>query len=228
MIEPRTIRPNLGGTSVRPVRVRPQLGPDLTSADGQIDWVAVDEVLRGNYADLNRAEMDEICRVLTQLREQHHGYGHSVRPTLFNNRSPYREQLHTVAHALQVTEQELLATVTRWREKMQTREIRRRQRQDLIADMVAGLYPLVRMEVDAMSADRQDALRELCVDVIGSETDTLVAGGKRGPRDRSSLAAVTRAVALLAQADGGVVFLERHYCVRPHGDCPGRAAGTAT
>lgn len=233
MAEMRTMVPPAGSIQVRPVRIRPQLGPDLTSADGRVDRVAVDAVLRGESADLNRAELDEVCRILTDLRVRYHGEGNSVRPgTRFNDRSPYRQTLGQVAHALGNTMDELQLTMDRYRNKMEKREQRARQRRDQVAVSVAGLYPFARAEVVVMDPVQRRQLAELAADVITVETMTLVDGPQRTgpkPKDRPSpLAAVARAVALLADADGGVSFLGLHYCSRPHGDCPGDQNGTRT
>lgn len=54
------------------VDIRPALGVDLESADGRVDFVAVDDALHGRPVPLNRYEMDEVCRVLHRLSTEYH------------------------------------------------------------------------------------------------------------------------------------------------------------
>jgi hypothetical protein len=53
--------------------VRPFLGWELTSDDGRVDFVAVDQALRGRPVALNKYEMDEVCRALAGLSSTYHG-----------------------------------------------------------------------------------------------------------------------------------------------------------
>ena len=67
---------------------RPVLGHDLASEDGRIDYVAVDDALRGHPVPLNKYELDEVCRVLHAMFLKYHDkitpVGHAGDP-----RSPF-------------------------------------------------------------------------------------------------------------------------------------------
>lgn len=66
------IAPGLCTRYRKHVDIRPALGIDLESADGRVDFVAVDDALHGRPVPLNRYEMDEVCRVLHRLSTEYH------------------------------------------------------------------------------------------------------------------------------------------------------------
>jgi hypothetical protein len=61
------------------VGMRPFLNSELTSDDGLIDFVAVDQALRGRRVELNKYEMDEVCRALNELSIKYDGKVHDER-----------------------------------------------------------------------------------------------------------------------------------------------------
>lgn len=79
---------SLVGRPVEVVRLRGVAGYTLTSDDGLVDWVAVDRALRGQPVQLNRDEMDEVCRVIDDLRREYHEDGMPI-GTYDDRRSPY-------------------------------------------------------------------------------------------------------------------------------------------
>ena len=54
----------LRGRPAEAVRLRSIASYELTSEDGKVDWVVVERALRGRPEQLNRYELDEVCRVL--------------------------------------------------------------------------------------------------------------------------------------------------------------------
>lgn len=129
MVQRRSLLGAMSGSGVYPARIRPLLDIELIDQDGRVDRVVVDAILRGEYVPrVTQEELDEVCRVLTDLRIRYHGSA-SVRPgTTFNDRSPYREALASCAHAFGDTVEEFNKRVERYRDKMLTRERRERQR----------------------------------------------------------------------------------------------------
>lgn len=101
------------------------------------------------------------------------------------------------------------------------------ERRALVSDAVAGLYLMARFEVAMWSPERRQDEAAIISDFIGIHSDTLVAG--RGAQKRSdapsTLGAVARGIALLAESEGGVAFLGRHYCTTPHPDLDGGICG---
>jgi len=78
----------LRGRSAEVVRIRSIPGYELTSEDGRIDLVAVDLALRGRPVQLNAYELDEVCRVLDDLRHTYHEDGMPI-GRYDDRRSPY-------------------------------------------------------------------------------------------------------------------------------------------
>jgi hypothetical protein len=116
----------LCGRPLTPVRTRPLLDIELTSEDGRIDWVVVDAVLRGEFVPrITGEELDAVLAHLVDLRIRFHGV-HSAKPSVFNDRLPYRQTLESVAHALGETLDEFDVRMERYQDKIATR--RRREK----------------------------------------------------------------------------------------------------
>jgi hypothetical protein len=124
----------LCGRALTPVRIRPLLNIDLTSEDGRIDWVVVDAVLRGEFVEqITGEELDAVLDHLVDLRIRFHG-DHSAKSSVFNDRSPYRETLESVAHALGETLAEFNARITRYQDKINARRRRERRYEEAETD----------------------------------------------------------------------------------------------
>lgn len=71
---------------------------------------------------------------------------------------------------------------------------------------------------------QRETARAADVDTIASHGDDLLFGGRNCA---TAFAAAARALALLADAPGGVDFAARHWCTRPHPGCPHTSRGHA-
>lgn len=102
-------------------------GPELTSADGDIDWVVVERVLAGHPIKMTRGEWDAVAGRLIALRLEHHGVqtpksgnGHDLSGTT----SPYRVAVARLAVTLGMEEADTIALLQNWWETWRRRELR--------------------------------------------------------------------------------------------------------
>lgn len=110
------------GSAPSVVPLRPLLGAELTAEGGELDWVVVDEVLRGHSVAMTWAEWDAVAGHLVALRQAYHGDA-SVKPGCWSvDTSPYREAVSVVASAFSESETEFLARLQRWWEARRRRE----------------------------------------------------------------------------------------------------------
>lgn len=115
---------SLVGRPVEAVRLRSVSDYELTSDDGLVDWVAVDRALRGRPVQLTRDELDEVCRVIDDLRREYHEDGVPI-GRYDDPRSPYLilKSLLVDAYGPQFE-----TVYDRYKDKIRQRERRARRR----------------------------------------------------------------------------------------------------
>lgn len=98
-------------------------------------------------------------------------------------------------------------------------------RTELLRLAVDGLMPFAAAEIARWTDDEKKAFAPIAADLISTGADELRNTDRRrrdAPRGQI-LAAITRGIALGAEAPGGVDWAGGHWCVAPHQGCLKRA-----
>lgn len=92
----------------------------------------------------------------------------------------------------------------------------------LLMTMLDGLIPLHLMRLSDLSEGDRRRLAERYADDLAAGADRLTAPGNFDDRAERSeaLTALAGGLAIGAMQPGGVTWAGRHWCTKPHPDCP--------